>query len=493
MGRVIKQSIANMLTTYLGFGIGAINTLFIYTRFLSKDYNGLISFLLSTSNLIWPLMAFGMHNTLVKFYSSYSNKNEQDKFVSMLFLFPILVSIILGTIGYLGYEFILSYFDSGKVSDQKLISSYGGLIYVIAFSMTYFEIFFSWTKVQLKSVFGNFMKEVFQRIGASILLVFVYLKWIDIPSFIYGLVGLYCIRVIILGIYALNLQSFQFKFEFPTNYLTVFKYSSLILIAGSVAVILIDLDKIMIKKYLPIGEVMVYSLGVYIASVIAVPSRAMHQITYPLTAKLLNEKNKIDLYKLYKSSSLNLLIISGFVFILILCNVKELYHLIPDEYSLYIGVILLIAIAKLYDNALGNTNAILYNSDYYRTVLIMGVFLALLAYILNLIFIPIYGINGAAIATFIAIFFYNTLKILFVKLKFKIQPFTSKTLIVTLVIFLFILLFYFWDFDLEYSILNIALKSILIGFLYGVVIYYSKLSSEINAIVKKLPILKKIL
>ena len=46
MGIVASQSIRNTIITYLGFGIGAVNTLFLYANFLTDDYFGLVVFLL---------------------------------------------------------------------------------------------------------------------------------------------------------------------------------------------------------------------------------------------------------------------------------------------------------------------------------------------------------------------------------------------------------------------------------------------------------------
>ncbi|MFO8146021.1 MAG: oligosaccharide flippase family protein, partial [Gillisia sp.] len=100
MGIILNQSFKNMVTTYFGFGIGAINTLFLFTYFLEKEYYGLVSFLLSAANLIWPLMAFGVHNTLVKFYSSYKTKPDRDKLLNLILILPIGVSVILGIIGF---------------------------------------------------------------------------------------------------------------------------------------------------------------------------------------------------------------------------------------------------------------------------------------------------------------------------------------------------------------------------------------------------------
>ncbi len=90
---------------------------------------------------------------------------------------------------------------------------------------------------------------------------------------------------------------------------------------------------------------------------------------------------------------------------------NELYRIIPEEFGGGLLIVFIVSFAKLYDNLIGNNNAILFNSDYYRVVLILGVFLAVLAVVLNIIFIPKYGINGAAFATFIAYFLYNLAKL----------------------------------------------------------------------------------
>ena len=96
MGIVLNQSFKNTLIVYLAFAVGGINTLFLYTRFLDEDYYGLVTFLLSSSNLLMPLTAFGVQYTIVKFYSSYESKLERDKFLSLAMVLPLLIAIPLG-------------------------------------------------------------------------------------------------------------------------------------------------------------------------------------------------------------------------------------------------------------------------------------------------------------------------------------------------------------------------------------------------------------
>lgn len=480
MGVIINQSFKNMITTYLGFGIGAINTLFLFTYFLEKEYYGLVSFLLSAANLIWPLMAFGVHNTLVKFYSSYKTKPERDRLFSLVLFLPIIVSLILGIIGFAGYSYLLNYFDKGN----ELVQPYIWLIFLIALATAYFEVFFAWSKVHYKSVFGNFMKEVFHRLCITILLLAVYFSFITVETFIYAMAGVFVLRMGIMKVYAFSLYLPKFRFQLPNNSGSVFKYSALILIAGSVAMILLDLDKVMIEHYLPIENVAVYGIAVYIATVISVPQKAMHQIVHPLTASMLNEKDKTGLADIYKRSSLTLLVVSAIIFVLIIVNLNQLYALIPEEYQISTFIVLLISLVKLYDNMLGNNNSILFNSDYYRLVLVVGVILAIMAFIFNIWLIPVYGILGAALATFLAFFIYNTSKILIVINKFKMHPFTQNTWIILVFTAALTAGFYYWEFPFH-PILNIILKSLLVVIVYLGVAVKFEFSKDVNQLVFK--------
>ncbi len=469
-----------MVTTYLGFGIGAINTLFLFTYFLEKEYYGLVSFLLSAANLIWPLMAFGVHNTLVKFYTSYKTKQDKDKLLNLILILPLGVSLILGITGYFSYSYLLEYFDAGN----ELVQPYIWLIYVIAIATAYFEIFFAWCKVNFQSVFGNFMKEVFHRICITILLFGVYFKLINVEQFIYLMAAVFVFRALVLMLYAFSLYVPKFRLVFPANMISVLKYSALILIAGSIAMILLDLDKVMIEHYLPIENVAVYGIAVYIATVISVPQKAMHQIVHPLTANMLNEKDKKGLEDLYKRSSLSLLVISAIIFILIIVNLNQLYALIPEDYQISTAIVVLISLVKLYDNMLGNNNSILFNSDYYRLVLGVGVVLAIMAFIFNMIFIPRFGIMGAAIATFLAFFIYNTSKIYIVIKKFKMHPFSVKTGYILLFTGILTAGFYYWEFPFH-PIINILLKSLLVSLVYIGIAYKFNFSQDVNLLISK--------
>jgi len=205
---------------------------------------------------------------------------------------------------------------------------------------------------------------------------------------------------------------------------------------------------------------------------------------HPLTAGYFNRNELHEVENLYKRSSLNLSIIAGFLVIIIVCNVNEFYELMRPEYRVGIPVVMLIAIVKFAESLLGSNNAILYNSDLYRVTLWLGLLLAVMAILLNMWLIPVYGLIGAAVSTCIAYLLYAFAKAYYVYHRLKIHPWTARTTQSIILIILSIGTFYFWDFN-WHPVGNIALKTILLTLVYIWAIRKFKLSEEITGLFKK--------
>lgn len=481
MGIVLNQSFKNTIITYIGFGIGAINTLYLYPFFLGATYYALTNYILSAANVIMPLFAIGMQNTLVKFYSQYKTEEEREQFLSFTALFPLLMCIPFAIVGIFFFDDI-SLFVSKK---NPVVKEYILLIPFIGLCMAYFEIFYAWARVHMHSVFGNFVKEVGLRLLSTIVLLGLYLDWISLVQFVYITAGIYFMAFLVTMFYAFSIKKPNFQITIPKNVTSVMEYTFYIILSGSVANLLLDGDKLMLNQYMEIENIAYYSVATYIALVISVPSRAMHQIVYPITAKLMHENKHDELNDLYKKTSINLQIVGGFVMLCIFVNITQLYEMVPDEYKGGIPVVFMIGLSKYFDLILGNNNAIIFNTKYYRMVLYLGLGLVVLTIILNMIFIPIFGIMGSAFATLLSITCYSLAKLLFVVKRLHLYPFTPQTihsLVLTTVLFL---AFYFWDFPL-YPLVAIVLKSVLITVVYIYLNYKFSISPEINEVLDKL-------
>ncbi|PWA09307.1 lipopolysaccharide biosynthesis protein [Flavobacterium laiguense] len=481
MGIVLNQSLKNTIITYIGFAIGGINTIYLYPVFLGATFYGLTNYVTSCANVIMPLFAIGMQNTLVKYYSQYNTNEERSRFLSFTVLFPLLSIIPFLLLGLFFYDEIVFFLSK----ENAIVKNYIWLIPIIGLSMAYFEIFYAWARVHMHSVFGNFIKEVGLRLFSLVLLLGVYYKWLTVEGFVYATAVLYILAFLVTMFYAFRIQKPTFQFTIPANTKEILIYTFYIILSGSVANLLLDGDKMILNQYMKIENIAFYSVATYIALVISVPSRAMHQIVYPITAKLMHENKHDELNSLYKKTSINLQMVGGFVMLCIFVNINQLYEMVPKEYSGGIMVVFMIGLSKYFDLILGNNNAIIFNTKYYRTVLFLGVALVALTVGLNMIFIPIYGIIGSAFATLLSITLYSLAKLLFVVKKLHLYPFTNQTLHSLGITFIVFLLFYFWQFPFH-PIVGIVLKSFLVTVVYIYANYKFVISVEINQVLDKL-------
>lgn len=476
MGIVVNQSYKNIIIISIALVIGGVNTLYFYPVFLKAEYYGLVVFLLATSNLLQPLISFGSQHTIIKYFSSYTSAKEKDVFMSSIIFLPILTII---PICYLVVQFhdIIAGFLSLK---NPIIESYVWVIFLVAFATSYFEVFYSWARVQLKSVFGNFLKEIYPRVSIFILLLLVFFDIISKENFVWYLTGFYYLRLLIMIAYSLKLYTPNFYFKLPVNTKQILSYSIYIFLAGSAASILIDIDKFMIPQKEAISQTAFYAVAVFIATVVEIPGRALFQIVNPLVAKALNTNNFTELKMLYKESSLNLLIISGLFFLLINLNIVPFYELMDNpSYGTAVWVVLMISLSKLILMSFGCGPAILATSKFYKITLPFSIGMALSVYFLNDYLIDLMGINGAALSTLIVVALFTFIKIIYLKSKLNLSPYSFNSVKTLFIIGSLFLIFENISFPFK-GISLIIINSLIIGLIYTLVVYYSNLSGTLN-------------
>jgi O-antigen/teichoic acid export membrane protein len=423
---------------------------------------------------------FGMQHTVIKFYSGYKTDKDKDSFLWTALIIPLIAIVPLALLGTFFYEGI-----STLISEENnIIKEYTYLIFIVGLVMGYFEIFYAWTKVQFNSVFGNVLKELFARICSSILIVCLAFGWISDETFIYAIVIVYGLRTLIMAGYAFYIHMPKFSLKLPENLKEIISFSSYMIVAGSAAGILLEIDKAMIPQMEKIAEVAYYAVGVYIASVIAIPTRAMQQITNPITAKGMNTENRDEVETLYRQTSLNLLVIGGLLFLCINLNISDLYELInKPQYTKGIWIVLIVSFAKMMELAMGTGNAILVNSKYFKIFFYLSLAMAVSVVLLNHWLIGLFGINGAALATLIVIVVYNIIKLIYINSRLGFQPFSIRTVKILALTGALYVTFNFIEFSFH-PILNIVLKSCLLGLIYVFIVLKFKISDELTGLWK---------
>ena len=482
MGIVAKQTFLNVIIICIAFAIGGFNTLVFYPLFLSAENYGLVVFLLATSNLLMPLIGFGVHQTIIRFFSSYNTKDEQQKFMSSVILLPLFIALVVGGIGVVFYHSI-----SAALSIQNpVIASYTWVIFAVAVATAYFEVFYAWARVQLQSVAGNALKEIFPRLYLFLLLMALYLFDLSFHCFIVALVSGYYLRLLLMIILANRFYPLRIRLFFPSDISSILTYSFTIFLAGSAGSLIIDIDKFMIPQLEEIKQTAFYAVAIFAATIVEVPARAMWQILSPLVATAVNENNFKEVNSLYRRSALNLVVVSGWFFLLINLNSEALFSLLPNEgYQKATFVVLYISLAKLITMIFGCGGAIISNSSFYQISLVFSVVMALGVSILNMVWIPLYGIDGAALATLVVVGLSIAVKVMYLQFKIKAHPLSWNLLKALISVAILYTSFQYIDWTLS-PIIQIILTSAMVSCLYFLIVVQFKLSDDLLRLVKRI-------
>jgi O-antigen/teichoic acid export membrane protein len=225
----------------------------------------------------------------------------------------------------------------------------------------------------------------------------------------------------------------------------------------------------------------IYTTSFYIAVIIEIPRRIVTQISTPLIARNLASNNVHGIFDIYSKSSLNLMIVGMLILIGLWANLDNIYHFIPNKAIYETGkwIVIIIGTGKLIDMSFGLNGEIIILSKYYKINILLTGFLAIITITLNVLLIPVYGLNGAAMGNAFSLILFNILKYFFVWNKFKMQPFTGKHFLL-FVIGTVILLPSLIIPSLNNRLADILIRSTLITVLFIASIYYSKISKEVN-------------
>ncbi|MFT6969860.1 MAG: O-antigen/teichoic acid export membrane protein [Roseivirga sp.] len=484
MGIVINQSIKSSAIAYLGVIIGYANVLWLFPYFLESEQIGLFRLIQSSAFLMATFGQFGLSSSLVKFFPRF--KNEKG-FLAFTLIGGGVGSLFLFLLTLLFKNQITAYFSQ----ESALFVEYFSITLLISVCLVQFQIFEAYCRSLLQIVIPTLIRDIQLRLSITVLIALFALGIISFDLLIQVLLGVYALMVISIFGYLKSIQSFSFKLDFSFLNKKVLKeimtYSLFMLIGAGGTQIVLQIDSIMVSGQLGLEATGIYTIAFFIGIVIEMPRRSIAQISSALIAQAFEKEDIPAVNKLYKQTAINQMIIGSLLLIGIWANLENLYSLIPNGqlYISGINVVLFIGLGKLSDMAFGTNGEIIVMSKHYKFNVIAVAILAFLTIGLNLILIPKYGIEGAAIASFLAMLIFNISKFLFVWIKFKIQPFSINTLkflaIVGVVLFGNQLLP-----PLENVFFDILVRSIAITILFAILTLGLKVSVEVNGLFKKL-------
>ena len=257
-------------------------------------------------------------------------------------------------------------------------------------------------------------------------------------------------------------------------------------------VMVLEIDRIMLLDMMGTTEVGIYTTAALFGVVVNVPSRSLRGISGAVISEAWKNNDLKTISTVFKKSSLNLQIISGFLFISILICSPYLFTLMKPEYALGINIIIYIALAQFIDAFTSVNTEILSSSTLYKYQTFFIFLMIGLVVSLNYLLIPIYGIKGAAISTMISLSTINIFRTIFIWIKFKIHPFENKNVAVFILLGAVYCVSFFINEIIELNpIFKFSLMMLVITSIYWFFVLKLRLSEEINNKVRKVILLIK--
>jgi O-antigen/teichoic acid export membrane protein len=356
-------------------------------------------------------------------------------------------------------------------------------IILLVFFIGFYDVLTAISRSFLSAATPIFINEVFLKFYSMSVLLLHWFGYVDFTTFLQIYLFGYFLKFTIL--FVIQWKNDRFSLAFSVNDLKlkeILSFGLFVFIGGASVMIVTRVDMIMIGTMIDLEHVAFYTVAFFIGNAIKIPGKSIASISVPLLAKAWEKQDFKQIQTLYSKSSINQLIIGGVFFLCIWINIDEVFSLLPLKFSFGKWVVLFIGLSQLFNISSGVNGAIIVNSRYYRYDLYTNVLLVFITLLTNYIFIPIYGINGAAMATALSVFLFNFIRLVLIKVKMKMHPFSLKT-IYTVIIFCVI---YFLVNFLPLSgnvYFDIFWKSVLIIMMYIPAVLYFNLSEDINKLI----------
>lgn len=427
MGVIIRQSIKGTIVNYVGIVIGFFTTFFVLTRFLTAEEIGLTRVLIEAATLVAGLAQLGTNSSIIRFYPYFKDAEHRDHgFFFWSLLVPLIGFLVVSVLFVALRDTISSVF----IEKSELFVDYYYFVLPLSFFMLYMTVFETNANVLMRIVVPKLTREVVVRVLLLASYLLYAFRVITIDGFVSCFCGLYGVATLINIGYLLSLKRISIKPNFShitkslrRDYLF---YTLFLVTAALVGVITPSINTFFISAKMGLNYAGVFAIATYIAALVEIPYRSLGAIAQPQLSQAIKERDFGQANRLMKNVALHQFLIGTFIFFAIWINIDLLFELLPngEQYSVAKWVVLILLTTKLINSMFGiNISALGYSRFYYFSLIFTFVLTAT-AIILNNHLIPIWGINGAALASLLSIATYQILIYLLLRRKMKFNLFS---------------------------------------------------------------------
>lgn len=481
MGIIQRQGLKSSIISYIGVAIGVLSTMYIYPSAL--EILGLFRALFDASVLIGIVVMMGSSVSAVRFFPKYQDvKTGHGGLLTWL----LLVSGVGFLLFLMAFPFVRTWMVDFIFRDENM--KYKDLV-VYVIPLTFFLALIN----LLSRYISNFkliaIPSALEQLSIKItlpLIVLAYLAgWINVEGVVICIVASFALSAIGMMYYLRHLGEFRLSRPLIMRDKPGLKeyswYAWFGILSGVGSQVAFRIDGLMVSSMIRFEAAGVYSISWALSDIIIKPMRSLASIAGPLIASKIEDQKFDEVKTIYQKSSLNMTIIGAGLFFLIWSVLPYIFGLMPNPEVMQQGayVVFFLGLAQVFDMMTGVNNEIISYSKYYRFTLYLTLFLAVINILANLVFIPMYGLAGSALATCLSMFLFNVVKLIFIQVKFGFHPFTSR-LIPAIAFCIGAWLITRFLPDAQGNAINLFYKSAVFTSVYGLAIWRFHISPDIN-------------
>jgi len=425
MGVIKRQTIKGSIYSYLGVGIGFLVTI-ISIKLLTTAQIGLTAIFVAVSGIYSQFSTLGFTKVIERLFPYF--RDEENKHNGFVFL-----TLIVGLIGFLvslvSFFFLKSYIINNYQSKSPLLVEYVWFIVPLIFFRMYALMLDTYNKMLFDATTGTILNDFVYRVGNLFLLGAFYLKWIDFTLFIWGYIFFLSLPAIYLTGLLIYRKQFnvspKLHFISPTLRKEMISLSLFGIIGGVSSIALKQIDTIMLGAYADLSVAGVYSIIFYFGTVVLIPSVALGKISSTIIADSWKNNDLKTIDDIYFKSSINQMLFSLLLFILIVANTNNIIQLLGHRYQGTEWVIVLVSLTSLIVASTGSSVQIIGTSHKYKIQTYSLGLLVVLSVIFYAIFIPVLGMIGAALGSLLSISGASLMRVYYLKRNMNLFPYRT--------------------------------------------------------------------
>jgi O-antigen/teichoic acid export membrane protein len=469
-----KQAFFFTIINYVGILIGIVSTLFIYPK--NKEMLGVFRYVESIAQILFPVLLLGASQSLINFYPKL-NESHQKKLFNYSIFSILLISGIALIVLILASNF--SFLKGMK---------YVYFAFPIAVFLALIELFKKQATIIQKIAIPTFFDNILPKIALPLLFILVLQQVLSTIQSLFFYILSYGLIFILITWYLFYHFRPKIDFDFKSLFVNISKKEyyrfSAFAFAGSLgSVFAFRIDAIMIKSFFSLESVGTFSIGVTLASAIAIPATGIFSLYAPIISDFLKNNQLEALNKKYKETAKLLFFIGAILYSCIFLGIENLFQMLPTHENLMasVPIILILGFNVLVNMGTGFNGEIITYSKFYKFNLIAIALLVILNVTLNLVFILVFklGIEAVAYASLLSMLAFNLSKLWFIYRKFKLFPFDKSFLKLVLVFSSVLLICYFLP-NLNNTIQDLVIKISICLVLNLFIVYKLKLVYSFN-------------